>query len=151
MERLPSRRRLLGSVPASVVLLGGCLGGSDEDDSPPNLGAVELRNSHDRAHDVRVTVLDDGETVYERTVSLDAASDGEVTGRVLTGGFDAVAGGLTVEYAVDGGERERVRTAELGEESCYVLLIRIGDAGDVSTFATTGYECATTQNGRMRS
>ena len=151
MERTPSRRRLLGSVAASVALLGGCLGGSAEDDSPPRLGAVELRNSNDRAHEVRVTVVDDGETENERTVSLDAASDGEQTGRVLTGEFDAVEDGLTVEYAVDGGERERVRTAELGEEPCYVLLIRVADDGSASTFRTTGYECETTQNGRIRS
>lgn len=96
-------------------------------------------------------MVDDGETVYERTVSLDAASDGEQTGRVLTGEFTEVLGGLTVEYAVDGGEEERVRTAALGDESCYVLLVRIGDDGDVSTFASTGYECETTQNGSTRS
>ncbi|MFD1644265.1 hypothetical protein [Haloarchaeobius litoreus] len=151
MASTPPRRRLLGSVAASIALLGGCLGDSGGDDSPPNLGAVELRNSHDRAHDVRVTVVDDGETLYERTVSLDAASDGEVAGRVLTGGFTAAEDGLTVEYSVDGGERERVRTTDLGDEPCYVLLIRIGDGGGVSTFTTTGYECETTQNGRIRS
>lgn len=151
MERLPSRRRVLGSVTGSFVVLGGCLGGSDDEDEPPRLGAVELRNSHDRAHDVRVTVVDDGETMYQRAVSLDAASEGEATGRVLTGGFDAVEGGLTVEYAVDGGERERVRTADLGDEPCYVLLIRVGDDGGVSTFATTGHECSTAQNGSTRS
>jgi hypothetical protein len=151
MKRLPSRRRLLGSVAASVALVGGCLGGSDDGDEPPRLGAVELRNSHDRAHDVRVTVVDESETVYERAVSLDAASDGEQTGRVLTGGFSEIEDGLTVEYAVDGGERGRLRTVGLGDEPCYVLLIRIGDDGGVSTFATTGYECETTQNGSTRS
>ncbi|MFC4406423.1 hypothetical protein [Haloarchaeobius iranensis] len=151
MERTLSRRGLLASVAASLGLLGGCLDGSTEDDGPPRLGAVELRNGHDRAHDVRVTVLDDGETMYERAVSLDAASDGEQTGRVLTGEFDTVQDGLTVEYAVDGGERERVRTADFGDEPCYVLLIRIGDGGDDSTFTTTGYECEAAQNGRIRS
>lgn len=65
-SNLCSRRTCLYLI--ATPALAGCFG---DNEVPPGLGKISIVNGHERTIEASVTVLKDGETVYDRTHQID--------------------------------------------------------------------------------
>jgi hypothetical protein len=108
--------RLLPFACCLLLLTGGCSALTDTGGSQAvPLDAIGLSNGDDEAHQFRVWVAENGTTVYEETVLLNATTEGE--SEVWIRSPDAVdgPGKYTVFVGFDGGEPKRIDLTEDAE------------------------------------
>lgn len=141
----PTRRWTLACLAAAgLFILAGCagvIGGTAED---PRLGGVEIRNHDDEPHEVEVVVEKDGEVVHETTRRVAGRQDGSVESVVVDLSQFADEPGEYVIYAHLGNASsgERFSLADVADDGCFVVQIRIDADASITFFKTEGaYEC----------
>lgn len=130
-------RRTYMLVGASSLVGGaGCLASGEQ---VAQLAWINLKNHRETAHDVEVTVEEDGEMLFSDTYTLGTEPD---TANVVIEDAVEGEGQYTVHSTMDGEDRT-VETTEFvdGEEICVGVIFELLDNGSVNYRTKSMQQC----------
>jgi len=143
MDR-PKRRLLAAVATVGTAGVAGCGSDSDrvDDDFPPEVARIIVRNRDDDSHTVTVqlhagTGADDvrgREPLVDRTVTLDPTTEADDGDQSRTSewlvDFDGRGDEFVLSYWLDGGQRRRYPTGRIS--GCTELTAEVGSDGEVA-------------------
>ncbi|APW99873.1 hypothetical protein CHINAEXTREME_19795 [Halobiforma lacisalsi AJ5] len=126
-----TRRRILATSTTVPLVLGGCLDRATETAAvDTRLAGLTVVNFDDERHVVHARMVEDDESVYERSLEVPAAdSETGNPGEAVFEGIPAEAGGYVLHARRDDQTREERKTVDFREydHECVELMIRVGD------------------------